>query len=316
MLTASLPWQAAAAVVLGTSALAVGLGLALTFRAPPGKVLTGAAAVFAALYLVAFFGLVADTSMLAFLGYVPVILVKLVIDPGWVTGREVPWLAIMNQFILLAGALQWVGVVLATSFRRPSARPARAPLGTGGHRWGVTATWIAVAIPLIYAATRLAWVVGIPLGVSRSFIDELHESGERQSPLGLAGMAVLGALLTWGLVARWGERIPRWVPGAGGRRVPVGAAVVPALFVASVIFPAGIQMTAMAWGAAPGIPPMLTASDWGAYGPTLLWPLWSVALAAAAIAYWLRRRGEPSEAGVRRRRVGTPRRLPAAGTHG
>jgi hypothetical protein len=30
-------------------------------------------------------------------------------------------------------------------------------------------------------------------------------------------------------------------------------------------------------------------AEWGALGPELLWPLWGVALAAAAVAYALRR---------------------------
>jgi hypothetical protein len=36
------------------------------------------------------------------------------------------------------------------------------------------------------------------------------------------------ALLAFGLVRPWGERVPRWIPFLGGRRVPVKAAVIPA----------------------------------------------------------------------------------------
>jgi hypothetical protein len=38
-----------------------------------------------------------------------------------------------------------------------------------------------------------------------------------------------------GLVARWGEVVPRWVPGLGGRRVPTYAAVIPATLGAVVL---------------------------------------------------------------------------------
>ncbi|QVQ51079.1 hypothetical protein J4H86_19865 [Spiractinospora alimapuensis] len=42
-------------------------------------------------------------------------------------------------------------------------------------------------------------------------------------------------LLTLGLVHRWGERLPDWVPGVGRRSVPVRAAVVPAVTGALVL---------------------------------------------------------------------------------
>jgi hypothetical protein len=62
--------------------------------------------------------------------------------------------------------------------------------------------------------------------------------------------------------------------------------MIPASIVAAAVLPAGISVTAM--GLQRG---MLTADLWGAVGPSFLWPLWSVALAAATYAYWLRRRG-------------------------
>lgn len=36
------------------------------------------------------------------------------------------------------------------------------------------------------------------------------------------------AFLTVGLVSRWGEVVPRWIPFLGGRRIPPLAAVIPA----------------------------------------------------------------------------------------
>jgi hypothetical protein len=37
--------------------------------------------------------------------------------------------------------------------------------------------------------------------------------------------------------------------------------------------------------------------DWAALAPELLWPLWGVALAAATLAYYYRRRGPGVECG-------------------
>ncbi|GES28241.1 hypothetical protein AB0G60_01065 [Streptomyces angustmyceticus] len=56
------------------------------------------------------------------------------------------------------------------------------------------------------------------------------------------------AYLTVGLVSEWGEVVPRWVPGLGGRRVPVLAAVVPAGLGATVLtllFPYALIMSGL-----------------------------------------------------------------------
>lgn len=42
-------------------------------------------------------------------------------------------------------------------------------------------------------------------------------------------------MLTLGLVHRWGEELPRWVPVLGGRRIPVSAAVIPASLGAALV---------------------------------------------------------------------------------
>jgi hypothetical protein len=92
-------------------------------------------------------------------------------------------------------------------------------------RWGRWATAVAVVVPLGYATTRSAWALGIPLGVSRHLVDDLGSAV--YAGAALATPAVGGALLTLGLVQRWGEVFLRWMPGLRGRRVPVRLAVVP-----------------------------------------------------------------------------------------
>ncbi len=52
---------------------------------------------------------------------------------------------------------------------------------------------------------------------------------------GLTLLLVSLALLTLGLVRRWGEVTPRWVPYVGGTRVPPLAVIVPAGAGASVL---------------------------------------------------------------------------------
>ncbi|SDT72084.1 hypothetical protein [Jiangella sp. DSM 45060] len=106
------------------------------------------------------------------------------------------------------------------------------------------------------------------------------------------------ALLCVGLIARWGEVWPRWVPVLRGRRIPVPVALVPALLGATIL-------TAL-WGwvgvsfllgrnvqgerLADGSPLQLDSIDgvvvFVCYAPLMLWgPL----LFAVALAYWRRR---------------------------
>jgi hypothetical protein len=87
--------------------------------------------------------------------------------------------------------------------------------------------------------------------------------------LGLAALA--GAVLTTGLISRWGEVWPRWVPVVRGRPVPVAAVPLSVMVVAS------------------GSPVLLLVFPFLVWGP---------ALGAAVLAYALRRRGEAGRTGT------------------
>ena len=115
-------------------------------------------------------------------------------------------------------------------------------------------------------------------------------------------LSVLSELLAFtavGLIARWGEVVPRWIPLLRGRTVPVRAAVLPAA-AGSVILTVmwtGVAVTTAAGRTIQGhaldktMP--LSTFDWRAvvlavtYAPLLLWgPL----LAALTVHYRRRRR--------------------------
>ncbi len=66
-------------------------------------------------------------------------------------------------------------------------------------------------------------------------------------------------------------------------------AVVPPTIVAVAALPAGISLVAAVLDGAVAAPS--GGGALAAFGPTFLWPAWSVALGAATYAYWLRRRG-------------------------
>jgi hypothetical protein len=116
----------------------------------------------------------------------------------------------------------------------------------------------------------------------------------------LSILSELVAFTAVGLVAGWGERFPRWVPGLGARRIPTAVASIPAALGAFVL--------TLMWGVAlvcevrdvtlQGEPTPASfpskAGGWEAayfyvsYAPLLLWgPL----LAAVTVAYVRRRRG-------------------------
>jgi hypothetical protein len=145
---------------------------------------------------------------------------------------------------------------------------------------------VAVIAPLPYAATRMAWAFGIPIGID----DEVLRAALTQaswSPAGaLALVATGGALLTTGLSARWGEVFPRWLPILGNQRVPPALAIVPATIVSILVFASGLSVLRD------------TVRDLlrGESGIAIdligtIWPMWGISLAAATLAYYYRRRG-------------------------
>jgi hypothetical protein len=103
---------------------------------------------------------------------------------------------------------------------------------SGGGALGRWAVYVAVVIPVLYAATRWAWALGIPLGISEEFLHEGQEIGLWWAGTGLATITVGGALLTLGFVQRWGE-------------VFIPLAVVPASLVSVLVTAAGLMFVRM-----------------------------------------------------------------------
>jgi hypothetical protein len=239
--------------------------------------------------------LVPDYRILVAVAYAPIFLVA---APFGLTGDASFFDAVtpivLHQVAIMVGGIAWIGLSVVYS-RVLAGACARCGRGAGPRwtepgaaaRWGRWAVVVAVVIPLVYAATRWAWALGIPLGVTDEFLREGAGNGMWLAGAALGTIAVGGALLTTGLTLRWGERFPEWLPVVGGRSVPIALAVVPAIIVAAIVASAGTMFIRMT----------LTGADfgglaeWGALGPELLWPAWAVALAAAAVAYGLRRQG-------------------------
>ncbi|THV24608.1 hypothetical protein [Glycomyces paridis] len=203
-------------------------------------------------------------------------------------GDLYPWPRLNLLLCLLAG-VAWA--LTAVAYRR-KVTGSCVSCGRGDRegpsfldRWGKTATWTAVAAPLAYCLTRWAWALGFSLGIDPEFFREGQESGLWIAGALLATLGALGAVLTMGLVQRWGEVFPRWMIGLRGKRVPPMLAVVPAVLVSALVTAAAGMYVRLV--AIDGV----TASTWPLTLPEVGWVLWGIPLFIAALAYHRRRRG-------------------------
>jgi hypothetical protein len=264
--------------------------------------------------------LMTDVTLLALLGYTPGGVV------GLLTGAEMGQAyleylgqvqrTVAHQLLCLVGGFVWLAATVSYARRSEDAclycgrrdDPKGWNSPKNAARWGRIAAYVAMAVPIFYAVTRYAWALGIPLGISEEFLRRGQELGMWTAGLSMANFGLLGAVLTLGLVQRWGEVFPRWMIGLAGRRVPIALAVVPASIVSVLLVVGGIAMWSgyaqMVVGAVSG-----ATRDMGivGYAPTGLFPVWGVALAVATRGYYYRRRGPcemcgrgaPGEAGPR-----------------
>ncbi|MFI6235486.1 hypothetical protein ACIBD9_18165 [Micromonospora sp. NPDC050784] len=241
---------------------------------------------------------VPDIRLLALVAYLPMLVVGAPF--GW---PDVDYSSIVTAPMAWQGVSVSAGVLVAIRMVRwqRGSRGACVACGRVHSRAGSSsraatvgrwATGVAVAVPLLFAATRYAWMAGVPLGISDAAMRHLLDTDGRWRGGALATFAVIGAGLTLGLVQHWGEVFPRWVFRIGGRRVPARLAVIPAMVVAVLIMSAGLGLlsnTDILFGE-------LGAQPW-LVGIHALWPIWAIALGVAAYAYYLRRRGRCATCG-------------------
>jgi hypothetical protein len=211
----------------------------------------------------------------------------------------------LHQLLCLAGGFLWLAATIC--YARLSAgaclycgrrdSPERWQSPGQARRWGWIAVVVSMVAPVFYALTRFAWALGFPLGMTREYLRSGQESGTWTAGLFLAAFGLVGAALTLGLAMRWGEVFPRWMPGPGGHRVPIALAVVPAAIAAVLLVVGGIGIwSGLGWMVANMVAAGVdrTGIIGGIIfqvGPTLLFPLWGAAVAAAALGYYYRRRG-------------------------
>ncbi|GAA2755976.1 hypothetical protein [Actinopolymorpha rutila] len=297
----SVPAAVAAPALAAFGILGAVLGLVATRALAAGRTIGPAAPVFAgyaALSALALLVVVPDRRVLMLVAYAPILAgVGLYV---LVTGSSMPHLGdpglwtVTHQAVFVLGGLAWAGLALATARRyravclacgRTPGRVSRWTAPAAAARWGRWAVGLAVVVPLLYAATRWAWALGVPLGIDAEFYRQGKEDGLWTAGAALGSLGILGAVLTLGLVRHWGETYPRWVWFRAGRTVPPKVAIVPATLVSVIVTSAGLEYWRLIQR------PEFSHQWWATMGPELLWPLWGAGLAAATLAYHLRRRG-------------------------
>jgi hypothetical protein len=250
--------------------------------------------------------LMTGLDLLVLLAYIPYAVLSLFTgaDVSQKYLKELAQWTTIHQLLCLIGGFLWLAATVC--YRRRSGGACLycgrrdSPEGqqrlNQAARWGRIAVVVSMVAPVSYAFTRYAWALGFPLGMSEEYFRH-QDSGMWISGIFLATFGLAGAALTLGLVQRWGEVFPRWMIGLAGRRVPIALAVVPASLVSVLLVVGGIVI----WSALPGMVARVVAGGakgtgiivelLAPIGPTLLFPVWGVALAAATLSYYYRRRG-------------------------
>ncbi|GLZ80238.1 hypothetical protein Afil01_50450 [Actinorhabdospora filicis] len=218
-------------------------------------------------------------------------------------GRVEDWPRLLNGLGCAVGAVLLAVAATATRRRRrgrcvrcgdahpPERTRKAAPEPSDPPRWVRVAAWLGAASFLPYAAIKTLWALGVPIGGFAG--PDLHGDGA-MGALGAGGIdltAVLGVLagvLNLALVARWGQRFPRWTLVLAGRPVPRWIPLVPAWLGAVTLGPYGLGMAAILpfWGGlgyeAPWWIVGAAALGFGGFGVT-----------AGIAAWWYQRRTRP-----------------------
>jgi hypothetical protein len=297
-------------MMAGIPAAAVGVAM---LRGVRGRVLRPVFITAGALLAGVLLLLMTSLDLLVKFGYFPYILFRLITgaEVGSYLESYIQWTT-LHQILCLLGGFLWLAATVCYARRsgdaclycgrRDGAEGWTSPVKAA--RWGRIAVYVAMVAPVFYALTRYVWALGFPLGMSEELFRSGQESGKWiGGALFLGNFILLGAFLMLGLVQRWGEVFPRWMIGLAGRRVPIALAVIPASFASVLLIVGGIGI----WSGLPQMTANLAAIGvegvrliWETtvqVGPTLLFPVWGIALAVATLGYYYRRRGPCSVCG-------------------
>jgi hypothetical protein len=224
--------------------------------------------------------------------------------PAAVSGRPTDWRDLLNRLLLLGGGLLFGAAAAAVGPRRcvHTRADVPRPVPAWVRRWA----YAAVAVPLLgWTVPHALWVLGVPFGISADEIIRAMRDIGPSFALAVTVIPPLGSLLTLGLVQRWGQVFPRWMPWLAGRRVPRELALVPASVVAVSLTCYGlIGIGLMSRDLRAGrVTWSQLASGWAVVGTELVFLAWGVSLAVTTVGYHLvtRARCEVCQAALKER---------------
>lgn len=280
--------------VIGLTGAVVGVLMALGITAGWGRYLLPAYAWGAAIVLAVG---IQDYRVLVVVAYTPIMAVAKLFGM-WSNGTDWGDLYLAPRLNLLLCLFAGIGWGLTAIAYRRRVTDSCLTCGRNGartpsfvDRWGRRAAWVAVAAPLFYCATRWAWALGFSLGIDPIAYQAAREQGLWLAGAALASVGLVGAVLTLGLIQRWGEVFPRWMLGLAGCRVRPMLAVIPAMFVSVILVATSFMYIRVV--TIDGITP----ATWPLSLPETLFLVWGVALFIAALAYHRRRQGVCSNCG-------------------
>ncbi|MFG1921663.1 hypothetical protein [Cryptosporangium sp. NPDC048952] len=194
--------------------------------------------------------------------------------PAGFLGRPTDWRDLVARLALVVGAVL---------FARLAPRRARATTYRPVAPWARRAAYVAVALPFVgWALPHALWVLDVPFGISGAELDDIHRDLSLGAAVAITVVPPVAGLLVLGLVQRWGQRFPRWVPVLGDRAVPRLLALVPAaaVAVALVTYGAlsfGVLVRTASWSD--------VTEGWAVTATLLVFVGWGMALGVTAVGY-------------------------------
>lgn len=215
--------------------------------------------------------------------------------PAAAFGYPTDWRNVANRIILLIGGLMFARLALSLTPTRAIGTPGLdqvRPVPPRLRQW----TYAAATIPIAgFTVPHLFWTFGVPLGIPSDMLDDAANSLGLAEGLTLSLAPMIGSALTIGLICRWGQVLPAWVPLIGRRGVPPMAALIPAATIALALTCYGIiGLVIMAHALATGASSWADfVEGWAVNLTEVVFLVWGVALSVAIREYHVMRSNRP-----------------------